>query len=540
VPESRPTAAPLPRADLRVLVCETLADAGVDLMRQSVAVDDGTAWSAQELSDRIGDYDGIVVRSATQVTAELIDRAAKLKVVGRAGTGVDNVDVDAATRRGIVVCNAPESNSLSAAEHTIALILAQARNVAQAHARLVEGAWERSKFGGVEVTGKTLGVVGLGRIGRLVAERAKGLKMNVIAYDPYLAEGRYRELGVERAETLDALYAQSDVITLHMPSTAETRGMIDADAIGKMKPGARLINVARGNLVDEQALADAVTSGHLAGAAIDVFPSEPATASPLFGVPGIVVTPHLGASTVEAQDRAGVDVAEQVVAALTGGVVTTAVNIPAVSAEGMEAMRPFLPLARQLGQLQVALTGGQVSPLEIVIEGGLADYGTRLLTASALAGVLAGHTEETPNLVNAPHLAEERGIRYTEATTRQERDYTNRITLRSGAVSVSGTTIGTTSRTRLVSAFDQGIEIELAPHVGIFRYLDVPGMIGRVGSILGASDVNIASMAVSRSRAEGLAVMAVTVDSPVATDVADQIAAIEGFESVWFVELDVS
>jgi D-3-phosphoglycerate dehydrogenase len=540
VPESRPTAAPLPRADLRVLVCETLAEAGVDLMRQSVAVDDGTSWSAQELSDRIGDYDGIVVRSATQVTAELIDRAAKLKVVGRAGTGVDNVDVDAATRRGIVVCNAPESNSLSAAEHTIALILAQARNVAQAHARLVEGAWERSKFGGVEVTGKTLGVVGLGRIGRLVAERAKGLKMNVIAYDPYLAEGRYRELGVERAETLDALYAQSDVITLHMPSTAETRGMIDADAIGKMKPGARLINVARGNLVDEQALADAVTSGHLAGAAIDVFPSEPATASPLFGVPGIVVTPHLGASTVEAQDRAGVDVAEQVVAALTGGVVTTAVNIPAVSAEGMEAMRPFLPLARQLGQLQVALTGGQVSPLEVVIEGGLADYGTRLLTASALAGVLAGHTEETPNLVNAPHLAEERGIRYTEATTRQERDYTNRITLRSGAVSVSGTTIGTTSRTRLVSAFDQGIEIELAPHVGIFRYLDVPGMIGRVGSILGASDVNIASMAVSRSRAEGLAVMAVTVDSPVATEVADQIAAIEGFESVWFVELDMS
>ncbi len=537
--DSDATAGQLPRADLRVLVCEKLADAGVELLSQSVAVDDGTAWSADELAEHIGDYDAIVVRSATKVTADLIEKATRLQVVGRAGTGVDNVDVDAATRRGIVVVNAPESNSLSAAEHTVALILAQARNIAQAHARLVDGAWERSKFGGIEVTGKTLGVVGLGRIGRLVAERAKGLRMNVVAFDPYLAEGRYRELGVDRAETLADLYGQSDFITLHMPSTPETRGMIDAAAIATMKPGARLINVARGDLIDAAAVADAVRSGHLAGAAVDVFPAEPATESPLFGVPGIVVTPHLGASTVEAQDRAGVDVAEQVVAALTGGVVTTAVNIPAVSAEGMEAMRPFIPLARQLGQLHCALTGGQVAPLEIIIEGGLADFGTRLLTSSVLVGVLAGHTEETPNLVNAAHLADERGIQFTEATTRQERDYTNRITLRTGDVSVSGTTIGTTSRTRLVSVFDQPIEIELAPHIGIFRYLDVPGMIGRVGSILGSADVNIASMAVSRSRAEGLAVMAVTVDSPVAKDVADTIAAVDGFESVRFVQLDL-
>jgi D-3-phosphoglycerate dehydrogenase len=363
--------------------------------------------------------------------------------------------------------------------------------------------------------------------------------MQVVAYDPFIAEGRFRELGVERAETLDDLYAVSDFVTLHMPATPETRGMIDAAALAKMKPGARLINVARGDLVDEAALAEAVTSGQLAGAAVDVFPSEPATESPLFGLPGVIVTPHLGASTVEAQDRAGADVAQQVVAALTGGVVTTAVNIPAVSPEGMEAMRPFIPLARQLGQLQSALTGGQVSPLEIIVEGALAEHGTRLLTAAALAGILAGHTEEPANLVNAPHLAEDRGIRVTEATTRQERDYTNRVTLRSGDVSVSGTTIGTTSRARLVSAFDQPIEIELAPHIGIFRYLDVPGMIGRVGTILGANAVNIASMAVSRSRAEGLAVMAVTVDSPVSKPVADEIAAIDGFEQVWFVELDI-
>ncbi len=534
-----PQSGQLARADLRVLVCEKLADAGIDYLRQHVSVDDGTAWSTEDLADRIDAYDGIVVRSATKVTSDLIERGSRLKVIGRAGTGVDNVDVAAATRRGIVVCNAPESNSLSAAEHTIALILAQARNVAQAHGRLVEGAWERSKFGGIEVTGKTLGVVGLGRIGRLVSERAKGLRMNVIAYDPFIAEGRYKELGIERIAELDDLYARSDFITLHMPATPETRGMIDAAALAKMKPGARVINVARGDLVDAAALAEAVISGHLAGAAVDVFPKEPATESPLFGVPGIVVTPHLGASTVEAQDRAGVDVAEQVVAALTGGVVTTAVNIPSVSAEGMEAMRPFIPLARQLGKLQCALTGGQVSPLEIVIEGGLADHGTRLLTAATLTGILAGHTAEPANLVNAPHLADERGIKLIEATTRQERDYTNRITLRTGVVSVSGTTIGTTSRTRLVSAFDQDIEIELAPHIGIFRYLDVPGMIGRVGSILGGAGVNIASMAVSRSRAEGLAVMAVTVDSPVPKDVADQIAAIDGFEQVWFVQLDL-
>jgi len=528
----------LGRADLCVLVAEPLADAGVALLRQHVAVDSGVGWSAEELAERIGGYDGIVVRSATKVTADLIDRGTRLKVIGRAGTGVDNVDVDAATRRGIIVCNAPDANSLSAAEHTIALILAQARNVPQAHARLVDGKWERSKFGGIEVTGKTLGVVGLGRIGQMVAERARGLRMRVIAYDPYVAEGRFRELGVERADTLDELLATSDVVTLHMPATNETRGMIDAAALARMRPGARLVNVARGDLVDEAALADALRSGHLAGAAVDVFPSEPATESPLFGLPGVVVTPHLGASTVEAQDRAGVSVAEQVAAALTGGVVTSAVNIPSVSPQALEVLGPFIPLARQLGQLVSALAGGQISPLEVVCEGGLAEQDTRLLTSAALAGILAGHTEEPANLVNAAHLARERGIEWSERSSRQTGDYTNRLTVRAGAVSVAGTTVGTTSRTRLVQAFGQEIEIELAEHLGIFRYLDVPGMIGRVGTILGRAAINIASMAVSRSRAEGLAVMAVTVDSPVPPPVADEIASIEGFDRVWFVTLD--
>ena len=529
----------LARADLRVLVCEKIAEAGVQLLSDRFRVDLGLDWTPEQLAERIGDYDALVVRSATKVTAELIARADRLKVVGRAGTGVDNVDVPAATRRGIVVCNAAGSNALSAAEHAIALMVSQARNIPQAHASLVQGRWERSKFGGIEVTGKTLGVLGFGRIGQMVAERAKGLGMVVVAYDPFVTEGRYRELGVEKADTPEALYRVSDFITLHLASTDETRGFVGREAFAAMKPGARLINAARGDVVDQEALLEALGSGHLAGAAIDVFPEEPVTESPLFGLPGVVVTPHLGASTSEAQDRAGVVVAEQVAAALTGGVVTSAVNIPALAAEVAEVIGPFLPLARQLGRLASVMSGGAVSPLQIIYEGGLAALDTRILTSAVLTGVLSGHVEEAVNLVNAGSLAAERGIEWNETSTPRARDYTNRLSLRTGLVSLGGTTVGTTSRPRLVSAFDRDIEIELAPHMGIFRYLDVPGQIGRVGTILGQAQINIASMAVSRSRADGVAVMAVSLDSPVPPAVAAEIEAIEAFEQAWFVTLDV-
>lgn len=530
------TAATLPRADLRVLICERIADAGVDHLRSLFSVDLGLDWSKDELMERVGDYDALVVRSATKVTADLIARADRLKVVGRAGTGVDNVDVPAATRRGIVVCNAAGSNALSAAEHAIALMLAQARNIPQAHASLTAGRWERSKFGGVEVTGKTLGVLGFGRIGQMVAERAKGLGMRVVAYDPLVAESRYRELGVEKADAPEALYRASDVITLHLASTPETRGFVGREAFAAMKPGARLINAARGDVVDTEALVEALSSGHLGGAGIDVFPVEPTTESPLFGLPGVVVTPHLGASTEEAQDRAGVVVAEQVAAALTGGVVTSAVNIPSVGPEALAVLGPFLPLAYQLGQLITTITGGP-SPLEILVEGNLATHDTRILSSTVLAGVLTGRVDEAVNVVNAASLAEERGIAWTETSNPRERDYTNRLTVRSGDVSLGGTTIGTTSRPRLVEAFGQDIDIELAPHIGLFRYLDVPGQIGRVGTILGEAEVNIASMAVSRAQREGGAVMAVTVDSPVPPDAAARIAAIDGFDRVWFADL---
>lgn len=528
----------LARADLRVLVCEKIAESGVEHLSNLFSVDLGLDWSADRLAERIGAYDAIVVRSATKVTADLIARADRLKVVGRAGTGVDNVDVPAATRRGIVVCNAAGSNALSAAEHAIALMLSQARNIPQAHATLVEGRWERSRFGGIEVTGKTLGVLGFGRIGQLVAERAKGLDMHVVAYDPLVSEARYRELGVDRAESPSDLYGQSDFVSLHLASTPETRGFVGAEAFAAMKPGARLINAARGDVVDQEALVEALSSGRLAGAAIDVFPTEPCTDSPLFGMPGVVVTPHLGASTEEAQDRAGVVVAEQVAAALTGGVVTSAVNIPSVGPEALAVLGPFVPLARQLGQLVTVLAGG-VSALEISYEGDLATQDTRMLTSAVLAGVLSGRVEEAVNIVNASALAAERGIEWSEITIPRARDYTNRLSLRCGDVELSGTTVGTTSRPRLVSAFGQDIDIELAPHIGIFRYLDIPGQIGRVGTILGLADVNIASMAVSRSRAEGGAVMAVTVDSPVSELTSREIAGVDGFDRVWFAALDV-
>ena len=349
----------------RVLICEPLADGGVALLSERFDVDLGIGWSREELIEKIGPYDAIIVRSATKVTEEVFAAAANLRVVGRAGTGGDNIDVDAATRRGVIVCNAPGSNSLSAAEHAVALLLSQARNIPQAHSALVDGRWERSKWKGIEVTGKTLGILGFGRIGQLVAERAKGLGMRVIAYDPFTGEARYRELGVDAAESPEELYGAADFISLHMASTPDTRHFVNADSFAAMKPTARVINAARGDVVDQDALAAAVETGTIAGAAVDVFPEEPTIESPLFGVENIVVTPHLGASTEEAQDRAGVVVAEQVAAALTGGVVTGAVNIPAISAEALEVVGPFLPLARQLGQLMSAVAGSAATSLEI-------------------------------------------------------------------------------------------------------------------------------------------------------------------------------
>jgi len=495
----------------RVLVREQIAEAGLDLLRAAgfdVVVDtDG------DLDTLLDGADALIVRSATKVTADVLAAAPKLRVIGRAGVGVDNVDVDAATRRGIVVANAPESNVVSAAEHTLGLLVALARNIPQAHAALRDGRWERSRFGGVELADKTLGVLGLGRIGQQVARRALGLQMRVVGHDPYVAAERFRDLGVEPV-SFDELLERSDFLTVHLPLNDETRGAIGTAQIERMRDGVRIVNAARGELVDETALIAALESGKVAGAAIDVFAEEPYS-GPLLTAPNVVVTPHLAASTDEAQDRAGVIVAEQVAAALRGELVTNAVNIPTVGADDLEVLGPFIPLAAKLGRLALQLAGGDVRQIVVEAEGELAEYDTRLLTVAALNGAFQGRTDQPVNYVNAPVIAADRGVEVVEETRRSSHDYKNLVAVAADGRRVAGTTIGTEDRQWLVSALGFQVEIELAPRMALLRYDDVPGVIGRVGTLFGTAGVNIANMTVSRSREAGTALMALSLDSPV-------------------------
>ncbi len=515
----------------RVLVKEKIADSGVELLRQNFEVDLGLEMADGELEQRIGDYDAILIRSATKMTAELIERGSRLKVIGRAGTGVDNVDIAAATRRGIIVANAPESNSVAAAEHTMALILALLRNVPQAHGSLTGGQWERSRFGGSELYGKTLGVLGFGRIGQLVAKRAQSFEMNVVAFDKFVSAERFRELGVEGVTDTAELYGRADVITLHLPKTPETVNWVDAEAIAAMRDGVRIVNAARGELIDLDALLEGLESGKVGGAALDVFPSEPFTEHPIFQRPDVVVTPHLGASTAEAQDRAGQVTAEQVTAALTGGVVTNAVNIAAVRPEEMEALAPFVPLCEKLGRLAQGLGNGSIDRVVAEFRGRIAEYDTRLLGIAVLVGILSGHTEEPVNLVNAPHMAEERGIELVEQRDSVSEDFTElvRVRLESGgdAVEVAGTGVGPRNEPYLVSVWGEGFYLPFGDHLAVFRYSDQPGMIGRVGTRFGEEGVNIISAAVGA--AGDRAVMALTTDAPVQQSTIDKILDIDGF-----------
>jgi D-3-phosphoglycerate dehydrogenase / 2-oxoglutarate reductase len=532
----------------KVLVAERVGEPGVALLREHFDVDEGIGWSAEELEQRIGAYDGILVRSATKVTADLIAKADNLRVIGRAGVGVDNVDIAAATKRGIVVANAPQSNVVTAAEHTMALLLALARNIPQAYDSLIAGRWERSKFSGVELYEKTLGILGFGRIGQLVAHRARGFQMRVLAFDPFVSAERYRELGVEKAESPQEIYREADFITIHLPKTPDTAKFLDAEAFASMRAGVRLLNVARGGLIDEEALEEALDSGKVAGVALDVFESEPMTEHPLFGRPNVVVTPHLGASTSEATDRAGYQSAEQVVAALTGGVVATAVNIPAVEAEEMEVLGPLLPLASKLGRLAMELAqSSSVERIEAAFLGRIAELDTRLLTIAVIRGVLEGRTEEQVNLVNAPSMAEERGIVVDARSVSEAEDFHEliRVAVVAGGerVEVAGTAVGPNRVPHLAEVHGQRFTVELEPYVTVFRYADVPGMIGRVGTIFGSHGVNISSAAVGRAvdagatqnssaggaGESGLAAMVVTTDAPVPEAVVDEIVASGGF-----------
>jgi D-3-phosphoglycerate dehydrogenase len=493
-----------------------------------------------ELAERIADYDGIIIRSATQLTAELIDRGERLKVIGRAGVGVDNVDVEAATRRGIVVANAPESTVVSAAEHTIGLLVALARNIPQAHAALKQGRWERSNWAGVELAGKTLGVLGFGRIGQQVARRALGLGMRALAYDPFVSHDRFRELGAEPAATPEDVYAEAEFLTLHLPLTDETRGSVDAEAFGRMRRGVRIVNAARGELVDEAALVEALASGQVGAAALDVFGEEPYS-GPLLGLENVVVTPHLAASTAEAQDRAGVIVAEQVAAALEGGVVTNAINIPAIGKEDLDVLGPFIPLAAKLGRLAMELAEGRATSIELAYHGPLSGFDTRLLTVAALNGAFQGRADRPVNYVNAPLIASERGIEVREERRAASRDFTNliRVTVADGGpdMRIAGTTIGSEHRQWLVSALGFELEMELAPLMVFFRYDDVPGVIGRVGTLFGKAGVNIANMAVSRTRRGDKALMALSIDTPAPAELQERFRTEEGFDDARFISL---
>ena len=520
----------------RVLVREPIAESGLELLRRRFEV---VQDSESDLASIIGDFDAVIVRSATTLDASLIERAERLKVIGRAGVGVDNVDVDAATRRGIVVANAAESTVDSAAEHAIALLLALARNIPQAHAALTAGIWDRARFTGIELAGKTLGVLGLGRIGRQVAHRASALGMRVVAYDPFVAAERFRELGVESAASLDDLFAEADVITLHLPLSDDTRAVLDADAFSRMKNGVRIVNAARGGLVDEEALLNAIGSGKVAGAALDVFETEP-YAGPLLALPQVVVTPHLAGSTTEAQDRAGVVIAEQVAAALDGEIVRTAVNIPVVDPRELEALGPFVPLVSKLGRLAMALAGAWPSRLTIAIHGPLSENDTRLLTVAALNGAFQGRVDEVVNEVNAPLIAAERGIEVSEQRFATSQHYTNlvRVIVDAGGeeVDVAGTTVGPEHRLFLAGALGFSIDIELGPHMAFLSYDDVPGVIGKVGTMFGEAGVNIANMAVSRTTEGGKALMVFSIDSAAPSELVKSVED-AGFDDVRFIQL---
>ncbi len=516
----------------RVLVTEKLAESGLKLLADAGhEVDVQLGLSPEELRGAIAGAAALIVRSATDVDAELLEAADALAVVGRAGIGLDNVDVEAATRRGVMVVNAPESNILSAAEHAMALLLAQARNIPQAHAALVAGKWERSKWEGVELHGKTLGVVGLGRIGALVAQRALAFGMRLYAYDPYVLPERAKRMGVELM-SLEDLFAEADFVTIHLPKTAETAGLIGAELLAKAKPGIRIVNAARGGIVDEEALADAIRSGRVEGAALDVFSSEPCTESPLFELDTVVVTPHLGASTAEAQDKAGLTIAEQVNLALAGDFVPFAVNVAA--REVPESVRPFLGLAEQLGRVFACLNEGLPDGLEVEYSGSIASagQGTQILTLAILKGLFSAGTEEPVSYVNAPQLAAERGLEVREVTTSVSREYVNLVTLRSPGHSLAGTLSGPRVEPRIVLVDEHIVEVPPSEHMLLVRNDDRPGMIGVVGTALGLSGVSISSMAVGPSRRAPTALMVLSTDREVPDETLGSLRSADGILEV--------
>jgi D-3-phosphoglycerate dehydrogenase / 2-oxoglutarate reductase len=512
----------------KVLISDALSPAAVEIFKQrGVEVDQKVGLKPDELAAIIDQYDGLAIRSSTKVTKELLAKATKLKVVGRAGIGVDNVDVPAASGRGVVVMNTPFGNSITTAEHALAMMFALARDIPQANASTHAGKWEKSKFMGVELCGKTLGVVGCGNIGSIVADRAIGLKMKVVAYDPYLSEERATKLGVERAD-LDTLFAKADFITVHTPLTEQTRNVISAEAIAKMKKGVRIINCARGGLVDEVALKAALESGHVKAAALDVFLEEPAKSNPLFGMENVICTPHLGASTNEAQENVALQVAEQMSDYLMTGAVTNALNSPSVSAEDAPRLRPYLKLAEQLGSFAGQVLEGGIKAVTIEYEGAVATLNVKPLTATVLMGILSGQMDSV-NMVNAPVIAKERNINVAETRRDEARDYQTiirvRVATESGEHTVEGTLVGG-GKPRITEVDGVAIEAEISPEMLYVRNEDKPGFIGRLGTKLGENNVNIATFHLGRPKPGAEAVLLVSVDQRVTAKILLELEAI--------------
>lgn len=517
----------------KVLISDKMDPKAAQIFRErGVEVDEITGKTPDELKAIIGNYDGLAIRSSTKVTKEILEHATNLKVIGRAGIGVDNVDIPAASAKGVVVMNTPFGNSITTAEHAIALMFALARQLPEADVSTQAGKWEKNRFMGVELTGKTLGLIGAGNIGSIVADRAIGLRMRVIAYDPFLTPERALEMGVEKM-TLDDLLLRADFITLHTPLTDQTRNILSRENLAKTKKGVRIINCARGGLIDEAALKDGLDSGHIGGAALDVFVQEPAKEHPLFGTPNFVATPHLGASTTEAQVNVAIQVAEQLADYLVTGGVTNALNVPSLSAEEAPRLKPYMALAEKLGGLVGQLAHGELTGIAIEVEGAAAELNQKPITSAVLAGLMRVHSD-TVNMVNAPFLAKERGLDVREVRHDREGDYHTlvRVTVRTqaGDRSVAGTLFGNAAP-RLVELFGIKVEADLAGHMLYIVNEDAPGFIGRLGTTLGEAGVNIGTFHLGRRSAGGEAILLLSVDEAVDDALLAKVRALPGVKT---------
>ena len=526
---------------MKVLITDPISDEGIKLLKSDpgLQVDVETKLTKEQLIEKIKDYDALIIRSETQVTKEVIDAADHLKIIGRAGVGIDNVDVPAATEKGIIVANAPEGNTIAACEHTISMMFAMSRNIPQANISLKSGKWERSKFMGVEILGKTLGIIGLGRIGGELTIRARGMGMEVLAYDPFTTPERAKDIGA-RLTTLDEIYEKADFITVHTPLIPSTKHMVSTPQFEKMKKGVRIINCARGGIIDEAALLEAIKSGKVAGAALDVFEKEPPVGNPLLELNQVIATPHLGASTKEAQVSVATIIAEQVLNAFNGAPVTTALNIPIMKPETMAHIKPFLPLAESLGKFTAQMVDGHISEMDVTYSGEITQRDISLVTIAAVKGFLDFKKGELVNYVNAKAIARDYGIKVVESKSGEVGDYTNLITVTvkgdKGQRKVSGTIFGNKDA-RIVGVDEYRMEVTPAGYMIVTMHKDRPGVIGNVGTILGNNDINIAGMVVGREAIRGEAIMILNVDGAVPQPVLKEMIEKAGLYDARYVKL---